>query len=105
MNNEERIESIVCKMLADYEDDRAINKIDLLNQPDKRAIIDIISKLLKLLYPGYFSDKVYKIYNHKLYNTETGDCQPENHEFPARASNFAAGRTVVLAPGCGGVIQ
>ena len=65
MNNEERIESIVCKMLADYEDDRAINKIDLLNQPDKRAIIDIISKLLKLLYPGYFSDKVYKIYSLK----------------------------------------
>ncbi|MDE6023905.1 MAG: serine acetyltransferase [Lachnospiraceae bacterium] len=61
--NEDRVESIVRLMLDDYNDDRVINKTDLYNQPDKKAIIDIVEKLLKILYPGYYSDKVYKIYS------------------------------------------
>lgn len=63
--NEDRVESIVHLILRDYEDERAINKTDLYNQPDKEAIIDIVDKLLKILYPGYYSDKVYKIYSLK----------------------------------------
>ena len=63
--NEDRVENIVQLILEDYEDDRAINKTDLYNQPDKNAIIDIVEKLLKILYPGYYSDKVYKIYSLK----------------------------------------
>lgn len=63
--NEERIENIVQVILGDYEDERIINKTDLYNQPDKNAIIDIVEKLLKILYPGYYSDKVYKIYSLK----------------------------------------
>lgn len=65
ISNSERIEGIVKSILADYEDNRAINKTDLMNQPDKKAIIDIVDKLLKILYPGYYSDKVYKIYSIK----------------------------------------
>ncbi|MCQ2496421.1 MAG: serine acetyltransferase [Lachnospiraceae bacterium] len=57
------ISEIVDSILADYEDDRIVNKIDINNQPDKKAIIDIIEKLLKILFPGYYSDKVYKIYS------------------------------------------
>lgn len=63
--NEERIENIVQLILEDYEDERIINKTDLYNQPDRNAIIDIVEKLLKILYPGYYSDKVYKIYSLK----------------------------------------
>lgn len=63
--NEERVENIVELILKDYEDGRAINKTDIYNQPDKKAIIDIVEKLLKILYPGYYSDKVYKIYSLK----------------------------------------
>lgn len=62
---ENKVESIVQNILSDYEDERTINKIDLYNQPDKKAILDIIQKLLKILYPGYCSDKVYKIYSLK----------------------------------------
>lgn len=61
----ERVEHIVQKILNDYSDDRAINKTDLYNQPDKEAIIDILEKMMKILYPGYFNDKVYKIYSLK----------------------------------------
>lgn len=63
--NDDRVEDIVQLILGDYEDDRAVNKTDLYNQPDKEAIIDVVEKLLKILYPGYYSDKVYKIYSLK----------------------------------------
>lgn len=63
--NDDRVENIVQLILSDYEDDRAVNKTDLYNQPDKKAIIDVLEKLLKILYPGYYSDKVYKIYSLK----------------------------------------
>lgn len=63
--NEDRVETIVQLILRDYTDERAVNKTDLYNQPDKKAIIDIVEKMLKILYPGYYSDKVYKIYSLK----------------------------------------
>lgn len=63
--DENRINHIVQSILEDYEDGRTINKTDLCNQPDKDAIIDIIEKLLKILYPGYFDDKVYRYYSIK----------------------------------------
>lgn len=63
--NHESVENIVQSILKDYDDDRAINKIDLYNQPDKKAIIYIVEKLLKIIYPGYFSDNIYKIYSVK----------------------------------------
>ena len=58
-----RIEEIVDLIINDYEDDRTVNRVDILNQPDKKAIVDVLEKLLKILYPGYYSDKVYKIYS------------------------------------------
>ncbi|MCR5792174.1 MAG: serine acetyltransferase [Lachnospiraceae bacterium] len=63
--NNAKIEQIVQHILGDYEDNRQINKIDIFNQPDKEAITDIVDKLMKILYPGYFSDNVYKIYSLK----------------------------------------
>lgn len=64
-DNMERVEGIVQSILADYGDDRAINRTEVNNQPDKSAILDIIRKLLKIVYPGYYSDKIYKIYSVK----------------------------------------
>lgn len=58
-----RIEEIVELIIGDYEEERTINRVDILNQPDKQAIVYIVEKLLKILYPGYYSDKVYKIYS------------------------------------------
>lgn len=57
------IGDVVDLILADYEDERVLNKIDIYNQPDKAAIIDVVEKLMKILYPGYYSDKVYKVYS------------------------------------------
>lgn len=64
-NQDNEIGEVVDLILADYDDNRAINKIDIHNQPDKEAIIEVVEKLLKILYPGYYSDRVYKIYSLK----------------------------------------
>jgi serine O-acetyltransferase len=62
---EQRIEGLVDHILGDYGKGRDIDKIDLLRHPDKEVITDIIEKLLRIVYPGYFREKSYRIYNAK----------------------------------------
>lgn len=59
------IDSIANTILADYGKGRTIDKTDVYNQPNKDVIIDILNKLIRIVYPGYFKDKNYKIYNVK----------------------------------------
>lgn len=59
------IEEVVKLIITDYGDDRAVNKFDVYNQPDKKAIYDVIQKLLRILYPGFYNDKVYRVYSLK----------------------------------------
>ena len=62
---EKNIESIVETILTDYQGDRDIDKIDLFSHPDKAVIIDMIQKLLRIVYPGFYRDKSYRFYNVK----------------------------------------
>ena len=62
---EEQIESVVDLILEDYQNDRDIDKMDLFRHPDKDVIIDIIHKLRRIVFPGYYWDKHYRIYNAK----------------------------------------
>jgi serine O-acetyltransferase len=62
---ETQIESIVDSILSDYQSHRDIDKMDLNRHPDKEVVIDIIAKLLRIVYPGYFRDKSYRMYNAK----------------------------------------
>lgn len=59
------IDSIANTILADYGKGRTIDKTDVFNQPNKDVIIDILNKLIRIVYPGYFKDKNYNIYNVK----------------------------------------
>ena len=61
--NQNKVDSMVKNILLDYEDNKYINHTDLYNQPDKKAVIDIIEKLFKIIYPRFYSDKIYKIYS------------------------------------------
>jgi serine O-acetyltransferase len=57
-------EKIVGAILADYEKQRTIDKMDdQFDQPNKDEIIGIIDNLMKIVYPGYFRDRTYKSYN------------------------------------------
>ncbi len=60
---EQRIEGIVDSILSDYRNGRSIDKMDLFQRPDKDVVIDMIGKLLRIVYPGSFRDKNYRIYN------------------------------------------
>lgn len=60
---EQEIYTIAQEILKDYNSDRAIDKIDTYNQPNKDIIIDITKKLQRIVYPGYYRDHVYKVYN------------------------------------------
>ena len=60
---EQQIEGIVDSILEDYRHGRSIDKMDLFQQPDKAVIIDMIGKLMRIVYPGSARDKSYRIYN------------------------------------------
>lgn len=60
---ENEIEGIVRDILKDYESDRAIDKIELFHQPDKEVIIDVVHKLIEIIFPGYYRDKSYRFYH------------------------------------------
>ncbi|MCR4695594.1 MAG: serine acetyltransferase [Pseudobutyrivibrio sp.] len=62
-NIEQAISEITSEIISDYKSERAIDKLDTFNQPNKDSIIDITKKLMRIVYPGYYRDHVYKVYN------------------------------------------
>ena len=48
-------------LLADYGLGRHIDRIEPFSQPDRAAIIDVLMKLKRLLFPGYFRDPHYQV--------------------------------------------
>lgn len=61
----EEVEKIVNKIFADYEGGKNIDSINLFNKPDKSEVHELVKSLFKVIYPGFFRDKTYKIYNPK----------------------------------------
>ena len=62
---EQQIEAVVDSILEDYKGDRDIDRIEQSRKPDKDIVIDMIEKLRRIVFPGYFRDKNYRIYNAK----------------------------------------
>ena len=57
--------SIACltdTLLADYGLGRHIDRIEPFSQPDRDVIIDVLAKLKRLLFPGYFRDPCYHVH-------------------------------------------
>ena len=57
------IDGIVTSILDDYKEDRIINRTDITVQPDRDKVLEILDKLTKMIFPGYFREKNYKFYN------------------------------------------
>ena len=62
-NMKNGIVDIVNLILNDYSNGRDIDNMDIYNQPDRDAVKDIVIKLIRIMYPGYYRDKVYKSYS------------------------------------------
>ena len=50
-------------LLADYQQGRVIDRIELFSQPDREVIISLIGKMKRLLFPGYFRDPSQRVYD------------------------------------------
>lgn len=57
------IGQVVKGILKDYQGEKIIDKKDVYHQPDKDAVVDIIRKLFRIAYPGYFKEKNYRMYH------------------------------------------
>ncbi len=57
-----KINSLVEDLMEDYSGGKTIDEIKLFEHPEKEAVIDILEKLRKIIYPGYFRNKKYKVY-------------------------------------------
>lgn len=60
----DRIQAMTDAILADYENGRDVDKMEVFNQPDNESIVDITKKLLNILFPGYYREKTYRSYNY-----------------------------------------
>ena len=49
-----KVDCIVCEILADYDNDRAIDEMAFFGQPDQDVIIDVLKKLMMIIYPGFY---------------------------------------------------
>jgi serine O-acetyltransferase len=105
---EQEVGGILDDILEDYKKGRAVDKMDIYNQPDKAEIMDILDSLFSIVYPGFFRDKTHKIYNVKhtvstmiedvmfhlnkqicvvlKYTHECNDCQEAIEEFAQNAT-------------------
>ncbi len=61
--NPEEMDKVVESLLADYRNNRTVDKLDAFNLPNRSEIASLTQKLMRLLYPGYFRDKSTKYYN------------------------------------------
>lgn len=59
------IDNIINTIMDDYSKGRDIDSMSVFHQPDKDVIKDIINKLLRVFYPGFYRERVYKYYNER----------------------------------------
>ena len=62
---EKQIDKVVDAILEDYRTGRDIDAMESGRQPDKDAVIELIEKLRRIVFPGYFRERNYKTYNAK----------------------------------------
>ena len=56
---ENEIQDVVREILADYDNGRPIDRREVSTQIDEKAVIGVVQKLLRILFPGYYRKKSY----------------------------------------------
>ena len=62
---ENKISELKNIILKDYENGREIDRQEMFTQPNKEVIIDMVNKLSRILYPGYYFDRDFRVYDTK----------------------------------------
>lgn len=60
---EKEIGGIVNDILADYQGGKNIDAVNIYDKPDKSEMREMVRDLLRIIFPGYFRERTYKIYN------------------------------------------
>ena len=60
---EEQLKEITRVIMDDYQQGRDIDKMNVFDQPERDVVVDIVNKMLNILFPGYYRDKTYKFFN------------------------------------------
>ena len=61
-NLEPKIKKLTADILKDYGQGRTIDKMNAFTSPDMDVVVDILDKLQKILFPGYYRNKSYHFY-------------------------------------------
>ena len=59
---EESINDAIKDILNDNEEYQKTSEIKIFNHPDKDVIIEILTNLRKIIFPGYFRNRSIKVY-------------------------------------------
>ncbi len=59
---EKKIDHLVGKLIDDYQEGKVIDKIKNFEHPNREKVVDILEKLQKIIYPGYYRNNTYKTY-------------------------------------------
>ena len=58
----EQIDSVLEGLLTDYQGGRTIDEVKTFDLPDNEVLIDVIRNLQRIIFPGYFRNKTFKVY-------------------------------------------
>ena len=59
IDKENEIQDVVREILGDYNQGRPIDRREVSTQIDEKAVVGIVQKLLRILFPGYYRKKSY----------------------------------------------
>ena len=60
---EARIQALAGEIIEDYGGGRVIDRLEMFTQPDRQIIEELIGKLFRLVFPGFFQDYAYRVYD------------------------------------------
>ncbi len=63
--HKKKIDEIVECILSDYTQGRDVDRLEPFTRPDKDAVICVIEKLRRIIFPGFFQDNTHKYYNER----------------------------------------
>lgn len=59
---DERVNRVIESILTDYDGGKDIDRVLTFDLPEQDVIVDILEKLQRIVFPGYFRNPTYKIY-------------------------------------------
>ena len=63
--NDNEINEIVNSIISDFDGGKNIDALKFFASPDKEEVRELVEHFFRIIYPGYFRDRSYKIYNPK----------------------------------------